>query len=228
MTSKNISPKVLVGQHLAKKVPSSGAVIGIGTGSTVDAALSAIGERIRLEQLTISAITTSIVSSQKAFAEGITVLDNSYPNELVFGFDGADAVDSRRRVIKGKGGAMLREKLLAAKCKEYIIIIDDSKLTDNLATKCPVPIEVIPEALTLVERKLKNFNAKSWKIRTGTSLFGPTITELGNIILDVDFDDIPDTFERDLKAIPGVVETGLFLAYATEVLVAGVDGIRSF
>lgn len=217
----------LLAQEIALRV-RNGDVLGIGTGSTVDVAIAAIGDRIRREALQISAYTTSFESIRKCQSAGISVLDSFGGVSIEWGFDGADAVDSRLRAIKGGGGALLREKILACRCKSFVLIVDESKFVDNIARKFPVPVEVIPEAVNIVERALPALGAKEVTLRKSAGQYGPVVTAHGNIILDVRFSEIPDSLERDLKAITGVVENGLFLTQVSEVLVASQGGVKRF
>ncbi len=218
--------KEIVAAELAKRV-KDGDRIGVGTGSTVDAALIKIGERIKAEKLNVQVVPTSIQSAWRCQEMGLTVLHPAYYGDLSWGFDGADAVDNNLWLIKGKGGAMLQEKILAARCKEFIVIVDDSKLTDNLARACAIPVEVIPEARIVVEKGLQKLGATEIILRPATGKHGPIITEAGNIILDVQMPSISQDMESKIKSIVGVVESGLFIGYSDEVIVASKDGIRS-
>lgn len=217
--------KEIVGKEIASRV-KSGDVIGVGTGTTVDAALSAIGERVRKEKLNISVVPTSYQSAWRCEEIGLTVLYPGFKGELSWGFDGADAVDRKLRVIKGKGGAMLKEKILAAKCRHYVIIADTSKVTDDICGKCRIPVETIPEALSVTWKGLERLGASELVIRQGVAKHGPVITEAGNLILDVKFSKLTDTLEKDINGIVGVVENGLFLSWAHEILVADERGIE--
>ncbi len=113
---------------------------------------------------------------------------------------------------------MFAEKLVIKSCSENYILVDQSKFVSRLGEKFPVPVEVDPRALHLVETELTLLNAEDIQLRMAVGKDGPIITEAGNLILDVRFNEIPETFERDIKAIPGVVETGLFIGYPIEVL----------
>ncbi len=120
---------------------------------------------------------------------------------------------------------MFREKLVAARCTDFIIVIDESKKVAVLGQKNFVPVEVIPSAIEYVEKQLRILGASEVKLRDGApGKHGPVITEFGNVVLDAKFQAIPDTLERDIKTIIGVVENGLFLEAATEVLVQKSNG----
>jgi ribose 5-phosphate isomerase A len=218
--------KQAVGAEIAKRV-RSGEVLAVGTGTTADAAIAQIGERIKNEKLNIAIVTTSLESAWRCQAMGMQVLDFGYMGETAWGFDGVDEVDQRLRVIKGQGGAMLREKLLAARCKHWVVIGDERKLVKRLGEKFPVPVEIIPAARFAVERELAKMGAKEIKLRYGSGIHGPAVTEYGNIILDVRFDEIHDQTEGRIKQIVGVVETGIFTNYAAEALIATAQGIQT-
>ena len=219
--------KEIVAKELAKRI-KDGDVIGVGTGTTVDAALVEIEKRVRAEGLRVSVVPTSYQSSWRCHEIGLSVLYPAYKGELAWGFDGADQINDQRWAIKGKGGALLQEKILAARCKKFIIIVDESKVVKKLGVGCPIPVEVIPEALVLVEKGLKEIGASELVIRTGTGKHGPVITEKGNIIIDAQFSEIHENLEKDIKCLLGVVESGLFTHYASEVLVANASGVRSY
>jgi ribose 5-phosphate isomerase A len=131
-------------------------------------------------------------------------------------------------LIKGKGGALLQEKILAARCEYFVVIVDESKMVKKLGANCAIPVEVIPEAICVVEEKLKALEPVSVELRNCTGgKHGPIITEAGNIILDVKFDGIKEGLDMQLKSILGVVETGLFVGYTSELLVASASGVKS-
>ena len=218
--------KELVGKEIAKRV-QSGQKLGIGTGSTVTAALQQIAKRIRDEGLKLSGLPTSYQSTWLCEEAGIEVLAPSFSGQLDWGFDGADEVDPNKRLIKGQGGAMLKEKLVAARCKSWVVIVDESKLVEKLGSKYPVPLEVVPESVSVVEAKVKEIGGCSSTSRRMSDKGAPVITECGNLILDVSFSQINDSLEDQLNSIPGVVENGLFLTWADEVLIGSKDGVRS-
>lgn len=218
--------KELVAQEIAKRV-KSGDVIGVGTGTTVDAALEAIGKRVKLEGLIVSVVPTSLQSAWRCQELGLTVLNTGYNGYLSWGFDGADQVTKERWAIKGKGAALLQEKILAKKCKKFIVIVDQSKLVENLGVGCPIPVEVIPEGLILAKAGLSELGAKDLTVRTGSGKHGPVITERGNVIIDATFNKITANLEAQIKSVTGVVESGLFVGYISEVLVGDDRGVRT-
>ena len=219
-SSEIINPigKQKVAQEIAGMV-KDGDILGVGSGSTVYMALLAIAERIEAEKLNVLAIPTSLEISMFLSKLGVpmTTLFEHTPDWL---FDGADEVDPKNSLIKGRGGAMFKEKLLIASSPLNYIIVDDTKIVDKIGTNFPIPIEVLPQALLHVESELKRLGANSIVIRPAKGKDGPVITENNNLILDCRFDEIPDTMERDIKSITGVIESGLFIGYDLKILVA--------
>jgi len=213
----NREGKQKVAEKIAEKV-KDGDILGVGSGSTVYLSLIAIAEKIKAEKLNIKAIPTSIEISMFCSKLGIplTSMVEARPDWL---FDGADEVDPKHSLIKGRGGAMFKEKLLISSSPKNYIIIDDSKWVDKLGTNFPVPIEVFPAALLHVEEELEKLGA-SLTLRPAKGKDGPIITENGNLILDARFEEITDDMELKIKAITGVIESGLFINYNVEVLVA--------
>ena len=120
-----------------------------------------------------------------------------------------------------------REKILAKRCKKFVIIVDDSKVVDTLGVGCPIPVEVIPEARVLAESALRSLGATELMIRTGSGKHGPVITERGNFIIDAAFPSISESLEREIKLQVGIVESGLFIGYVSEVVVASAHGVSS-
>ncbi|TSD64894.1 ribose 5-phosphate isomerase A [Inquilinus sp. KBS0705] len=214
----NQSGKQKVAAEIAAKV-KDGDVLGVGSGSTVYLALLAIAERIKAEKLNLLAIPTSLEISMFCSKLGIplTTLFEHKPDWL---FDGADEVDPNNSLIKGRGGAMFKEKLLISSSPVNYIIVDDSKIVDKIGTNFPIPIEVFPQALLHVEEELEKLGANSIKLRPAVGKDGPIISENNNLILDCHFNSVPDTLERDIKAITGVIESGLFIGYDLQIMVA--------
>ena len=196
---------------------ANGQVIGVGSGSTSYLALTRIAERIRTERLSILAIPTSLEIRMTCAQLGIPVT-SLFSHKPDWTFDGADEVDSHFNLIKGRGGAMFKEKLLISSSPQTYILVDPSKKVERLGAKFPIPVEIFPEALTHVEDRLHRLNPREIKLRMGQGKDGPIITENGNMILDVWMDYIPENTESTLKSITGVLESGLFMNYKVEVL----------
>ncbi len=206
----------------------NGFIIGLGSGSTSAYAIRVIGERIKRGELReVKGVPTSLQAVDEAVKAGVplTSLDE-YPS-LDLAIDGADQIDEEFNAIKGGGGALLREKIVAHASKNFIIIADETKLTLRLGVGCPVPVEVLPFAVRPVMREVSELGATA-NIRTGKGKLGPIVTDNGNLIIDADFDAIPDpkNLERSLKAIPGIIETGLFLGYTDIAYVGDKEEVR--
>ena len=214
----NREGKQKVADEIAKKV-KEGDVIGIGSGSTSYLALLAIAKKVKQEKLKIKAIPTSIEIALTCTEFGIplTTLYEHRPDWL---FDGADEVDPKHSLIKGRGGAMFKEKLMIKSSPVNYILVDESKLVDKLGSNFPVPIEVFPQALLEVEFQLKKLGVSELKLRPAKGKDGPVITENGNLIFDARFDEIGDELEKEIKNITGVIESGLFIDHHIEVIVA--------
>jgi ribose 5-phosphate isomerase A len=207
-------------QKVAARVTAmvrDGDVFGAGSGSTSYVTILAIGARVRAEGLRCMAVPTSHEMMLACVAAGIPVT-SLWENTPAWCFDGADEVDPANNMIKGRGGAMFREKLVMRAAARTVILIDESKKVAQLGQKFPVPVEIHPSALPVVEAAVRNLNASEIVLRLGKGKDGPVITENGNFILDVRFTDIAEGLERELKAITGVIETGLFQGFSVEVL----------
>ena len=220
--------KEIVGRAIAGRV-RDGEILGVGTGTTVDAALTEIGRRVREEGLKVSVVPTSYQSAWRCQELGLSVLSPAFNGYLSWGFDGADQINGERWAIKGKGGALLQEKLLARRCRSFVIIVDDSKVVSELGGGCPIPVEVVPEGLVLAMDGLKALGAREIVMRSGSGKHGPVITERGNILLDVTLPSVTKDSETMIKGIPGVMDSGLFIGYVTEVVVASKEkGVYSY
>lgn len=194
-------------------------VLGVGTGSTVNALIELLGPwQTRLR----GAVSSSETSSIRLRSLGIPLLDLNEVDNLDIYIDGADEANPRRELIKGGGAALTREKIVAAAARRFICIVDDSKLVEVLG-RFPLPVEVIPMARTLVSRQLSALGGRPvW--RTGT------VTDNGNHILDVHDLSItePCALEAAINQITGVVTVGLFAARPADVLIVGTDdGVRT-
>ena len=214
----NLEGKQKVADEIAARV-KDGDVLGVGSGSTVYVALLAISKRIKEEGLQVKAIPTSIEISLFCSKLGIP-LTSLYEYKPDWLFDGADEVDPDNNLIKGRGGALFKEKLLISSSPKSYIIVDDSKLVKKLGTNFPVPIEVFPMALLHVEEELKKIGAYESLLRPAKGKDGPVVTENGNLILDARFNEIGNDMEVAIKSITGVIDSGLFINYDVEILMA--------
>jgi len=215
----NEEAKRAAAAQMAKRL-KPGDVVGAGSGSTSLLTLEALVARGRDEGIGWTAVPTSLEIELACAAAGIATASLSALRPD-WSFDGADEVDPAGNLLKGRGGALLREKLVMAASPERYIVVDPSKLVDRLGTRFPVPVEVIPEAVRLVADALAARGYSDMVLRHGQGKDGPLLTEHGNYLLDVKMTDISERTEADLKSVPGVVESGLFYGYRPNVVVAG-------
>lgn len=207
----NYEEKLRIAKKIAKRV-KDGDVIGIGSGSTSFVATQEIAKRIKEENLNIIGIPTSYEINLLCNQLGIptTNLMSKRPD---WSFDGADEVNDKNWLVKGRGGAMYREKLNIASSEVSYILVDNSKFVENICDKFPIPVETTPDAINYVRDELFKMGAESVVLRLAKGKDGPVLTEYGNVILDATFRNVDETLEKRLKAIVGVVETGLFIGY---------------
>jgi ribose 5-phosphate isomerase A len=212
----NLNEKKLVAQRAAALV-RDGQIVGIGSGSSAYLAVWAIGERVKREGLSIQMVTSSYETRVAGFTLGIPQLPVGSV-EPEWGVDGADEVDPGGRMIKGRGGALFKEKILWATAHKMFLAVDDSKHVQRLGERFPIPIEVDPAGVELLSRELARRKSTAYELRVAGGKDGPVVTESGNFIVDAWFDEIPNGLEAELKALPGVIETGLFEGYSYEIL----------
>jgi ribose 5-phosphate isomerase A len=205
----------------------SGMVLGLGTGSTTRFALEEIGKRLKERSLKdIVGICSSIQTENRAKELNIPIITFDEKQELDLTIDGADEVDPQLNLIKGGGGALLREKVLAQSSKRNIMIVDESKLSPILGTRFAVPIEVIPFAWMPVASFIKSLGGDPvLRLKEGGD---PYTTDQANYILDSNFGPISnlEDLAQQLGQKAGIAEFGLFLGTASEVIVATSSGIR--
>lgn len=216
--------KRAAGEHAATLV-DDGMTVGLGTGSTTAYALKALGRRVRDEGLQIRGVPTSYAAEILGREHGIPLVTLNDVDGIDVAFDGADEVDPRLNLIKGRGAAHTREKVIAAEADRFVVLIDPSKRVEQLGTTMPVPIEIVPMAAAPVLRMLQNRNAEA-EIRMGQRKDGPVVTDQGLWVIDARFDGIADlsALNRALLHQPGVLDHGLFLGLATGVLVGQPNG----
>lgn len=213
---KNLNEKKLVAEKVANKI-KNGQVIGFGSGSTSYLATIAISEKMKQNNIHITAIPTSL--EIKLLCEYLkiptTTLNDKKPD---WSFDGADEVDNNNWLIKGMGGALFKEKLNIINSPITYILIDKSKRVNKLGEKCKVPIECFTGAISFVKSELQKIGATEIIMREAISKAGPVITENGNVILDAKFGNITEELEKKIKSISGVIENGLFIGYNVEIV----------
>lgn len=214
-----------VGKAAAARV-TSGSIVGLGTGSTTAFAIQFLGERLKSGELKdIKGIPTSFQASVLAKQYGIPLTTLDEVDGIDVAIDGADEVDPQRNLIKGGGAAHTREKVVDSLAKQFIVVVDSSKIVDKLGA-FPLPVEVLPIAIAPVTRALENLGGKV-ELRMGIKKDGPVITDQGNMVLDVKFEAITDPagMEQRINNIPGVLENGLFVDVTDLVLIGEVkDG----
>lgn len=221
-----MNKKKMVGYEAAELV-RDGYVVGIGTGSTTHYFIERLARKIREEEMDILGIPTSYQSFLLAQDSGIplTTLNEQMIDLAV---DGADEVDPHFNLIKGGGAAHTLEKIVDSAAKKFIVIVDESKLVDELGD-FPVPVEVLPQAFRVVKEQLETMGAKP-QLRMAEKKDGPVITDNGNFVIDTKFGKIdePEALEIELNTIPGVVENGIFTRVVDEVMVGTAEGVKRY
>lgn len=204
------------------ELPEAG-VVGLGSGSTSKLFIDEVGLLVRAGRR-LEGVPTSLGSRTQAEALGIPLLGDDGPWDIAVTVDGADEVDERLNLIKGGGGAHLREKMVNGASRRNVIIVDASKLSARLGEKWPVPVEVVPFGHLQTKKRLAELGKPKLRERAGAVW----MTDAGNVIYDVAMGllDRPAEADRALRSIPGVVETGLFVGRANVVLVAEASGVR--
>ncbi len=221
-------------QNAAKKAAGEAAAamardgqrIGLGTGSTTAYTIAALGRRVREEGLQIVGTPTSFAAERLGRQHGIPLATLDELDALDIAFDGADEVSPGFDLIKGRGAAHTREKVVASLAARFVVLIDPSKQVERLGTRMPVPVEVLPMAAAPVTRALEGLGARP-VLRMGLRKDGPVVSDQGFWIIDAHFDagiDDPAALDRALLALPGVLDHGLFIGMATDVVVGEPSG----
>lgn len=208
--------------YRAADLVRDGMVIGLGTGSTVLYAMESIASRMCDEDLRIAGVPTSYEAAYRAVGLGIPLTTLDEHPVLDLAIDGADQVDPGKRMIKGRGAALLREKCVADAADQFVVIIDESKCVNELHGQ--VPIEVLSFAQGSVARQMTDLGAQA-AVRSGSGKDGPVVSDNGHLIMDCQFGALasPDDLELRLAVIPGLLESGLFTRYTgkTRVIIGG-------
>jgi len=216
-------PKEVAGRKAAELV-RDGMRVGLGTGSTVHFTIVRLAERIREEKLSVRCVPTSIDTETKARALGIPLATLEDVDAIDLTIDGADEIDARFDMVKGGGGALLREKVVASISREEAIVVGASKVVARLGASFPLPVEVVPFAQPTVARALARLGCEPVPRGAGGKLYA---TDNGNRILDCRFAGgiaDPPSMEKRIAAIPGVVDSGLFIGLAHVLFVGNPDG----
>lgn len=200
-----------------------GMVLGLGTGTTASFFIKHLIKRCQ-DGLKVKAVTTSVASEKMARDGQIPLLDVNTLTSLDLTIDGADEIDPSKRLIKGAGGALMREKIIATMSKEMIVIADESKLVDKLG-KCPIPIEVIPFGVEAIKKQISDIGYEgNWRKHPDGSIY---LTDNQNRILDISLPsplENPEEMHAKLNSIPGVLATGFFFNLATHIVIGKDDG----
>ena len=204
----------------------SGMILGLGSGSTAALMIKSLADEIRLGKLqNIRGVATSFQSEVLALELDIPLIDLASVSQIDLAIDGADEVDPGFQLIKGGGACHVREKLVASKADKLLIVVDETKLVQNLNLSFALPVEVLPNAWKQVQEVISEMNGNS-SLRMATKKAGPVVTDQGNLILDVFFNNgikNPKDIEMTINNIPGVLENGLFVDLTDKVLVGKIE-----
>ncbi|MCR9245232.1 MAG: ribose-5-phosphate isomerase RpiA [bacterium] len=212
-----------VAAFAAADLVESGMCVGLGTGSTFAFVIERLAERMRDEGLELSGVPTSEATAKLAKAAGIPLRDLDAVERLDLAIDGADEVDPQKNLIKGGGGAHLRERIVASAAPELVVIVDDQKLVDVLGAKFLLPVEVVPLGWRHTARRLA---ATGCEPKRREQNGGPVLSDNGNLLLDCKYDGItdPTALARELDSLVGVVDHGLFVGMAGRIVVGNSAG----
>jgi ribose 5-phosphate isomerase A len=204
----------------------NGWIIGLGSGSTMAYAVAELARMSKARRLEVSVVPTSHQIENLAISHGLRILSMNEAFTIDYTIDGADQVQlPSLNLIKGGGGALLREKIVDSAARKLAIVVDETKLSKHLGGKQQVPLEVLPFAHKSIQIQVTKIGGRA-KLREGAGKIGPVVTDNGNFLLDADFGRIenPARLQRRLNAIPGLLETGLFLNMADIVYVGRQTG----
>ena len=217
--------KQIVANAAIKEVKSN-MIIGLGSGSTAALMIKSLAGEIRSGKLkNIRGVATSFQSEVLALELEIPLIDLAAVSQIDLAIDGADEVDPGFQLIKGGGACHVREKLVASKANQLLIVVDETKIVQNLNRSFPLPVEVLPNAWKQVQQVLSKMKGNS-TLRMANKKAGPVVTDQGNLILDVIFDEgikQPKEIEMSINNIPGVLENGLFVDLTDKVLVGKIE-----
>ena len=201
-------------------------ILGLGSGSTAALMIKSLAKQIRSGKLkNIKGVATSFQSEVLALDLDIPLIDLASVSQIDLAIDGADEVDPKFQLIKGGGACHVREKLVASKANKLLIVVDETKIVQNLNKSFPLPVEVLPNAWKQVKDIISEMNGRC-TLRMATKKAGPVVTDQGNLILDVLFNngiEKPKDTEMFINNIPGVLENGLFVDLADKVLVGKIE-----
>ena len=226
MTTHDLAGLKKAAAFKAVEFVRDGMIVGLGTGSTAKHMIVALGDKIRAG-MKVQGVPTSQETAILAREAGIPLIDSENRWEIDVAIDGADQVDPHFNLIKGGGGALLKEKIVAASAKQFIVMVDHTKQVPVLGGTFPLPIEVIPFGWGSTTREIEVLTKSRVILRERNG--NPFRTESGNFILDVHIDHIsqPGQLETALNLIPGVVETGLFVGRTNVLIVGTPQGVQT-
>lgn len=226
MTSYNLDHLKKVAATEAAEYIRDGMVVGLGTGSTAKHMIRALGEKVRAG-MNLRGVPTSQETAVLAKQAGIQLLEADSRWEIDIAIDGADQVDPQFNLIKGGGGALLKEKIVAASARQFVVVVDHTKQVPVLGGTFPLPIEVVPFGWGSTAREIESLTKSRVVLRERNG--SPFLTEAGHFIVDVHLDQIaqPGDLETALNLIPGVVETGLFVGRTNVLIIGTPQGVRT-
>jgi len=217
--------KQVVADAAIKEVKSD-MILGLGSGSTAALMIKSLADEMRSGKLeNIKGVATSFQSEVLALELDIPLIDLASVSQIDLAIDGADEVDPGFQLINGGGACLVREKLVASKANQLLIVVDETKLVQNLNQSFPLPVEVLPNAWKQVQEVISEMKGSA-SLRMATKKAGPVVTDQGNLILDVLFNDgikNPKDIEMKINNIPGVLENGLFVDLTDKVLVGKIE-----
>ncbi len=211
--------------YKAAEFVEDGMILGLGTGSTAKYAIERVGDRIDEEGLEVQGIPTSIETRKRAERAGIELVELDKADKIDLTIDGADEVDPQMDLIKGGGGALLREKIIAYNSDQYIVIVDPSKMVDVLGESFDLPVEILSLWQDCISEQVEKLGCKTTLRKKEDGIYK---TDNDNNIIDCDFGTIDDPkwLSRELNSIPGVIENGLFLDIADKIIIGNEKGFR--
>lgn len=222
-----MNDKQLVAIQAASRVQNE-MLVGLGTGSTANFFIDELARRQQEEGLSITTVASSTISAQRAQSSGLPIVALEHINEIDLYVDGADEITPDMTLLKGRGSDLVKEKLLAKSAKAFIVVADKSKCVNKIGTNFAIPIEVTPFAWQLALKSLQNIGATG-SLRPNAAKDGFWITSHGSYVFDMQFDQSIDatTLNALINNIPGVVEHGIFLELADEILIANNGHVSS-
>jgi len=212
--------------HYAAHQVTSGMLVGLGTGSTANYFIEELANRVKHENLQIKVVSSSIISMLKAQSLGLPLVAIEHITQLDLYVDGADEVTPDNTLLKGQGADLVKEKLLARSSKEFMVLVDSSKMVAQIGEKFAIPIEVIPFAWQMVKTQLEALGAEG-QLRQNSN-GGTAVSSYGSLILDMVFPSSLESQQLDslLNNMPGIVEHGIFFELAGTVLLAENDEVK--